>query len=140
MTAVGEVALAGEGWTPAPTRAFSAAIGPVWMRGEAGAREVLLPSTEAIANDHMGMVHGGALMTFADIALGIVAVDAIGAPRCATAQLNYQFVRGVSVGSAVCCRPELVRKTRRLVFARGLFTVDGETVGSADGIFNVFDA
>lgn len=129
-----------QGWTRLPTVAFSGAIGPTWMRGTPGAREILLPTGTLVANDHMGMVHGGALMTFADIALGVVAVDAIGAPRCATAQLNYQFVRAVPVGTAVIARPELVRLTRRLVFVRALFAVDGETVGTADAIFNVFES
>jgi acyl-coenzyme A thioesterase PaaI-like protein len=130
----------GEGWQRTPSRAFSAALGPLWMRGEAGAREVALPTGPEIANDFLRVVHGGALMTFADIALGIVAYDAIGEPRCATAQLNYHFVRGVTVGALLTCRPQLVRRTRRLIFARGLFEVEGEVVGSADGIYNVFDA
>lgn len=110
------------------------------MRGEPGAREVALLTGEMAANDHLKMIHGGALMTFADIALGIVAVDAVGEPRCATAQLNYHFVRGVTVGALVTCAPQLVRRTRRMVFARGLFEVGGEIVGSADGIFNIFEA
>ncbi|WP_052025395.1 PaaI family thioesterase [Novosphingobium sp. AP12] len=138
--AVDAAALEAQGWVPTQASAFSAAIGPTWMRGEPGAREVALLTGEMAANDHLKVIHGGALMTFADIALGIVAVDAVGEPRCATAQLNYHFVRGVVVGALVTCRPQLVRRTRRLVFARGLFEVDGETVGSADGIFNVFDA
>ncbi|MEW9854097.1 PaaI family thioesterase [Novosphingobium sp. M1R2S20] len=127
------------GWSPLGTRAFSAAIGQVWMRGEPGAREVCLPCGTAIANDHMGMVHGGALMTFADIALGVVTVDAIGGPWCSTAQLQYHFALGVKVGSLLLCSPELVRQTRRMVFTRGLFRVGEETVGSADAIYNVFE-
>lgn len=138
--AVDAEALEALGWQRTQASAFSAAIGPTWMRGEPGAREVALLTGEMAANDHLKMIHGGALMTFADIALGIVAVDAVGEPRCATAQLNYHFVRAVTVGALVTCRPQLVRRTRRLVFARGLFEVEGEIVGSADGIFNVFDA
>lgn len=134
-----ELSLEAQGWARVPTRAFSAAIGPVWVRGEAGSREIALQTGVEIANDHMGMVHGGALATFADISLGFVAVDAIGEPKLATAQLNYQFVGGVRVGNLVVCRPELVRRTRRLIFARGLFFVEDAPVGSADAIFNVFD-
>ncbi|VWX54849.1 PaaI family thioesterase [Novosphingobium sp. 9U] len=87
----------------------------------------------------MGMVHGGALMTFADIALGVAVVDAIGAPNCSTAQLQYHFAAGVKVGSLLVCVPEVVRRTRRMVFTRGLFRVGDETVGSADAIYNVFE-
>lgn len=131
--------LPGEGWEPLEMDNFSGVIGPVWWKGAPGAREVALLTGPALANNRADTVHGGALMTFADIALGIAAVDAIGEPRCATAQLNYQFMRGARVGSIVTCAPELVCRTRRLIFARGLFRVDGETVGAADGIFNVFE-
>lgn len=128
-----------QGWSALPTRAFSAAIGTLWARGEPGAREVCLPCSDAVANDHMGMVHGGALMTFADIALGVAVVDAIGGPNCSTAQLQYHFAAGVKVGSLLLCTPEVVRRTRRMVFTRGLFRVGEETVGSADAIYNVFE-
>lgn len=110
------------------------------MKGEPGARSVALPVTDLVANDHMAVMHGGAQMTFADIALGVATVDAIGgATNCATAQLHYNFARAVRMGSLLVCRPEVVRRTSRLVFTRGLFTVGDEVVGSADAIFNVFE-
>lgn len=83
---------------------------------------------------------GRAQMTFADIALGVATVDALGgATNCATAQLHHNFARAVRIGSVLVCRPEVVRRTSRLVFTLGLFTVDGDVVGSADAIFNVFE-
>jgi acyl-coenzyme A thioesterase PaaI-like protein len=131
-------ALEAQGWTRVPLDSYSATIDPVFMRGQAETREVALVTSAALANNRPDTVHGGAMMTFADIALGIGAVDAIGAPHCATVQLNYHFVRGVRVGQLVICRPQLVRRTSRLVFVRGLFEADGETAGSADGIFQSF--
>lgn len=109
------------------------------MRGDPGSRELALQTCEAIANDFLKVVHGGAMMTFADIALGVAAFDAATGMPCATAQLSHHFVRGVKMGVWITCRPQLVRRTRRLVFARGLFEVDGEIVGSADGIYNIFN-
>lgn len=111
----------------------------MWTRGEPGGREVCLPCTQAIANRHIGVVHGGALMTFADIALGLAVVDAIGGPWCSTIQLQYHFAAPVPIGSLLVCMPEVVRRTRRMVFTRGLFRIDGEVVGSADGLYNVFE-
>ncbi|MDE8653507.1 PaaI family thioesterase [Novosphingobium album (ex Liu et al. 2023)] len=133
-----ETALAADGWEQVHTTVFSAAIGPTWMRGRPGAREVALPTDKRVANDHMGMVHGGALMTFADIALGIAVVDEIGGAHCATAQLQYQFAGGAKIGSLVTCEPEVVRRTSTMVFTRGLFKADGKVIGSADAIFKVF--
>lgn len=132
--------LPGEGWEPLEMDNFSSAVGPIWWSGLPGERKVALFTGPALANNRADTVHGGALMTFADVALGIAAVDAIGEPRCATAQLNYQFARGVRVGSVVICMPEVVRRSSRLIFARGLFEVNGEVAGAADAIFNVFGA
>lgn len=135
-----ETVLEADGWVRLPTAHFSAAIGSTWMKGDVGARTVGLLAGEVTRNDHMGTVHGGALMTFADIALGVVTVDAIGAPSCATAQLQYHFAAAAPTGSFITCEPELVRKTSQMVFARGLVKADGKVVGSADAIFKVLDA
>jgi acyl-coenzyme A thioesterase PaaI-like protein len=132
-----EAELETEGWRKLPTRHFSAAIGTTWLRGETGAREVGLWTTPAIANDHMGIVHGGALMTFADIALGLAAAEALGGAAMATAQLQFHFTAAAPIGVLLVCRPELVRKTSQLLFVRGLFEAGGKTVGMADAMFKV---
>ena len=131
--------LTAAGWSPLATDAFSAAIGTMWTRGALDTREVCLPCTQAIANRHIGVVHGGALMTFADIALGLAVVDAIGGPWCSTIQLQYHFAAPVPIGCLLICAPEVLRRTRRMVFTRGLFGVEGEVLGSADGLYNVFE-
>lgn len=133
-----EASLEEDGWEKLPTRVFSAAIGPTWVKGEPGNRIVGLLSDERIANDHMGTVHGGALMTFSDIALGVAVVDAIGGPNCATAQLQYNFVAAARIGSLITCEPEVVRKTSQMVFARGLVKADNVVLGSTEAIFKVF--
>lgn len=126
------------GWQRLSVTRFSAAIGQTWVRGEIGSREVGLIAHEGIANDYGVVVHGGAMMTFADIALGLGVGD--GAPpgsAMVTAQLTYQFAGGVKIGALITCASEIVRRTSSLVFIRGLIKADDEVVGSADGIFKV---
>jgi len=130
--------LEADGWQRLPTLNFSAAIGPTFMRGEPGARIVALLTGPEIANDFMQSVHGGALMTFADISLGVAVADLLPEPNLSTVQLQYQFAGAVPAGSLVTCRPEIVRQTRQLVFARALYEAGGKVVGSADGIFRTF--
>jgi acyl-coenzyme A thioesterase PaaI-like protein len=132
---VTDAELEAAGWRKLPTRHFSAAIGAAWMRGEPGEREVGLITSPAIANDHMGIVHGGALMTFADIALGLAAAEALGGTGMATAQLQFHFTAAAPIGALLIARPEVVRKTSQLVFVRGLFEAGGKTVGMADAMF-----
>lgn len=128
-----------DGWHKLPTKHFSAAIGDFWIRGEAGAREVGVFTTRAMINDHEGMVHGGAMMTFADMALGVAAGEALGGGHMATAQLQFHFTAATPIGVLLTCKPELVRQTSQLVFVRGLFEAGGRTVGMADAMFKVLD-
>lgn len=127
------------GWHKLPTKQFSTALGQIWLRGEKGAREMGVFTTAAIANDHMGMVHGGAMMTFADMALGSAAGEALGGAYMATAQLQFHFTAATPIGVLLTCKPELVRQTSQLLFVRGLFEADGRTVGMADAMFKALD-
>jgi acyl-coenzyme A thioesterase PaaI-like protein len=129
-----------DGWRYLPVAAFSGVIGAVHVRGEPGARTVALDCGPQIGNDRIGNVHGGALMTFADMALGIRVADSAGHRQMATVQLSYSFAAGVKVGSRLSCAAELVRRTSQLVFVRGVFEADGKVVGSAEGIFRLFEA
>jgi acyl-coenzyme A thioesterase PaaI-like protein len=130
-----EAAFKADGWTRLPTIAFSATIGAAWMKGPSGQRTVAIVAQAGIVNDYGQVVHGGALMTFADMALGCGASDALDGGHLVTVQLAYQFAGGVKMGQLITCEPELVRKTSQLVFMRGVVKADGAIVGSADGIF-----
>ena len=132
--------LEAEGWKPLPTQHFSAAIGTAWIRGKPGAFEVGLVVDEVNQNDHMRARHGGALMTFADIALGTAVAGALGHTHFATAQMQIQLTASAPIGTLVIARPEVVRKTSRMVFVRSLFIGGDKTIASADGIFAVLDA
>lgn len=133
-------ALEADGWTRAPTQKFSAAIGPTWIKlGERGPTLAMI-ADDAITNENIGVVHGGALMTFTDIAFGAAVGWALNGVNCVTAQLQYQFASVAKVGALVTCQPEIVRKTSSMVFVRGLVMADDRIAGSADGIFKVLDA
>ena len=86
------------------------------------------------------MIHGGALMTFADIALGCGVADAVGVETpFVTVQLQYQFAAAAPLGAFVTCLPEVVRRTSQLVFVRGLLQVGERVIGSADGIWKLIE-
>jgi len=133
-------ALEAEGWEKLPIGPFSRAIGQSWAihRGDEVLVGVLFD--EITANENIGIVHGGAMMTFADIAMGYISSYSLGKDHCATVQLQYQFAGAVQVGEFCICETELVRKTRQLVFSRGLMKVGGKIVGSVDAVFKVLHA
>jgi acyl-coenzyme A thioesterase PaaI-like protein len=131
--------LSAAGWTCVEADGFTGQLGPIWVRGNGAAREIGFVAAPHHGNTHLGSVHGGVLMTFADIGLGYGAADALGGQHCATAQLQVQFVAIARFGDFITCRPELVRAGTRLLFVRGLIVAGGKTVASADGIWKVLD-
>ena len=135
-----EESLLADGWHRLPTVRYSAAIGPTFARRKDGVLTVALIAGEHLGNDNLGIVHGGALMTFADMALGCgVGVEGENS-MFVTAQLQVHFVAAAPVGSLVTCQPEVVRRTSSLVFMRGLIEAEGRTVASCDGMFKLLDA
>ncbi len=131
--------LEADGWERVQANSFSAKIGQTWTKGKSPEIVVgLIPDKDA-TNENLGIVHGGALMTFADIAFGIGVTSALGHAYCVTVQLQFQFVSVGQADSFVTCKPEIVRRTRQLVFVRGILEADGRTIGSADAIFKVLE-
>lgn len=130
------------GWTRLPSDNFLASIAAVWQRDQDG-----LPCIGIVCeprhDNGAGKMHGGIIMTLADMGLGR-AVGRLrnrdreaGAPWIfsPTAQLDVHFTGPVSIGDFVYCRPELSRLTRSLVFMRGTLHVGDGVVASAQGVF-----
>jgi len=127
------------GWrSVASDTGFNSLVGPFWLHDTEGAGLLI---GERHCNPHLGTLHGGIVMTFADIALGIGAAGVLGEQRTSTvtASMNTQFVAVAHVGEFLVCRPEVVRQSRHLVFVRGLICAGERTIASADGIFKVLE-
>lgn len=133
--------LKAEGWRRLPGINYTAALGPCWLRVMDGAVTVGLQAQEHLANDNLGIVHGGALLTFADIAFGCAVGYANGMKaNFVTAQLQFHFTAAARVGQFITCTPEVVRMTSSLAFVRGLIVAEERTVASADGMFKFLDS
>ena len=128
-----------DGWTPMGAGGFSEHLSPFWVRGGNADPEVGFIVEPRHGNTHMGSLHGGALMTFADLGLGYGVARVLGGANCSTAQLQLQFVAVAKIGEFVSCKPEVIRQTTRLIFARGLIRAGARTIASADGIWKVFE-
>jgi acyl-coenzyme A thioesterase PaaI-like protein len=88
-----------------------------------------------------GVVHGGVLMAFADHGLSFLAWEAAERAPCTTIQLNTHFLDAIEPGAFIVLRGEVTRRTRGLVFVRGVVAArdaDGlRDVGAMDGIWRV---
>lgn len=104
---------------------FEDGTGPFFVtRDERGIVTGFMPEQKNL-NGH-GIVHGGALMTFADFSLFMVAASNGDEVTGVTVTLNCEFVSGAQAGEMLTSRGELVRAGGSLVFARGMIFC-GET-------------
>lgn len=116
---------------------FEAYLGPYFDRIHDGAREFALLIDDRHVNAR-GVAHGGTLLTFADSCFGYAIWDATDHAPCVTVSQQSNFIASADVGDLVTCRPELVRKTREIVFIRGDFRVDGKVVLTSTAIWKVW--
>ena len=111
---------------------FSHHAGPFYFREEGPKPGVGFLSEPHHANLG-GIVHGGALMTLADMALWDICRRQIGLFKAVTVSFNADFIGPGPVGSFIEASGDMTKAGRNLLFARGLVTADGKSVLSFSG-------
>jgi uncharacterized protein (TIGR00369 family) len=115
---------------------FEIHTGPVFGRREKGERRyAFMP--QAHHCNMRGVVHGGMLMTLADMTLGQAVWDMTDNAACVTLNMQTQFLKPVKEGELIEVMPEMTRRTRALVFMRGDFIVAGEIVMTASSVWKL---
>jgi uncharacterized protein (TIGR00369 family) len=115
---------------------FEVHVGPAYQQGEPGSRCFAFRVDERHVN-RRGVVHGGMMLTFADLALGAAAWDLTDRAPCVTLGMQTQFLKPARIGDIVEVQPQLLRRTRALLFIRGDFLVDGEPVFTATSVWKL---
>lgn len=129
------------GWRPLPGEGFAAFIGPLWRRpgvGDAPPRFALLADERH--TNHLGIVHGGMLMSFADSGLGITVWELIGRQPCVTIQFGIQFLDAARPGDFIEADVEVLRRTASVVFVRGILRCGERRIAAADGVWKLVRA
>jgi acyl-coenzyme A thioesterase PaaI-like protein len=131
---------AADGWRALPGAAMPGSLGVPWARKVDGLWFYGLLTGPEHANPN-GVLHGGVLMAFADHTLSLLAWEAAERAPCTTIQLNTHLLEAVRPGEFIELRGEITRRTRGLVFVRGLIVVRQDDqvrdVGAIDGIWRV---
>ena len=131
--------LAAAGWKPMPADDYPALIGPFLARRAGDGWRYGFVAEQRHLNKG-GVVHGGMLVSFADDALGATVWEAVGRQPVTTVQLNTQFIAPVRLGELVEMRAEVLRRTRTVVFVRGVLEAGGRTAVHADGVWKILGA
>jgi uncharacterized protein (TIGR00369 family) len=117
---------------------FEIHVGPAFATGEKGARRYAFRA-EARHCNMRGVVHGGMLLTFADMTLGQAVWELTGDAPCVTLNMQAQFLKSAREGDLIETVPELTRRTGSLLFIRGDYWVGGERVMTASSVWRLFE-
>ena len=115
-----------------PVDSFEELVGPFYCRPDGdGVLCGFMP--EAKNCNGGGSIHGGALMTFADFALFMIAGGMETAVHGVTVTMNSEFVGAADPGRMLTARGEVIRAGGSLVFARGIISDEERAVLSFSG-------
>ena len=113
---------------------FEELVGPLCFKEDTdGQLRFAFEATPRHANT-AGQIHGGMLMTFADFALCLAAIQGLPGERCVTVSLNCEFTAPGQVGDFIESTAEVVRRAHTLTFVRGLITAGDRTLLSYSAI------
>jgi uncharacterized protein (TIGR00369 family) len=116
---------------------FNLYAGPVWrLPVEGDVRRFAL----VVADKHMntsGNLHGGVLMTFADIAMSQTSRAVSGAQSCSTVALSCDFIGPGKLGDVIEARVRVTRQTRTMIFLSAEISVGERILGVATGLWKI---
>jgi uncharacterized protein (TIGR00369 family) len=116
---------------------FNLHAGPIWrLSADGDVRRFAL----RVVGKHLngsGNVHGGVLMTLADIAMSHTARAVSGAPSTATVSMTCDFVGPGKLGEILEARVRVTRQTRTLVFLGCDIGVGARGVAVATGLWKI---
>jgi len=116
---------------------FNLHAGPVWrLPSDGEVRRFAL----VVADKHMnssGSLHGGLIMTFADVAMSQTARAASGAPATSTVSMTCDFVGPGKLGDILEARVRVTRLTRTMVFLAADIAAGERAVAVATGLWKI---
>ena len=119
------------------TSPFLETIGPLYSAGS-GATLVIGMRVEEKHTNARGTLHGGVLASIADIALGYGMATSTSPPTSmVTANLSVDFAGSAQLGDWIETSLDIQKIGSRMAFANVYFSVAGERIARASGVFLV---
>ena len=118
---------------------FTEHVGPVFVRGAEGARQIAFRVEPHMCNP-AGICHGGMLMTVMDVGLGFALHNALGGIRFTpTISLNFDFLSPGKLGDFLVCEGAATRHTNNTGFVSGQLIGSDGPVLNGSGLFKITD-
>lgn len=99
----------------------------------AGVRLRVLPSPAAA--NAVGILHGGSLSAWLDVAMYEAACAVAPDSHCLTATLQTQFLRSAKRDGAIVVRGAVIKAGRQSIFAEGAVDQGGRRIATATALF-----
>lgn len=119
---------------------FDTTVGPFYFKPDPDGRMRAAFRAEEKHMNVGGRMHGGCLMTFADIALFTTAYQEMEGKSGVTVQLDSTFIDGALVGELIEATGEVVRAGGSLVFVRGQITTGERMLMTFSGVIKKFSS
>jgi uncharacterized protein (TIGR00369 family) len=141
MNMTGVAAQIPEGWIKQSfPDTFSAHAGPFYFRDYSDRRPGVGFLSEPHHKNAGDMIHGGALMTLADMSLWDICRRVIGPFRAVTLTMNAEFINPGPIGKFIEATGEPVKIGKSILFARGEVRCEGATLLTFSGSLKRFEA
>lgn len=122
------------------TSPFTDLIGPLYGRGKGRDLEIGLRVVEKHCNAR-GSVHGGALATLADVALGYTMAFSTDPPgHLVTSNLSLDFAGSAGIGDWIQTSVDIQKQGKRLSFANCYISNGDQRIVRASAVFLVTGA
>jgi uncharacterized protein (TIGR00369 family) len=118
---------------------FIGLAGPYFWRADGDNAVEYGFRSEARHGNPNGVLHGGSVSTFVDTVIGCEVMRITGR-RCATINLNLQYVAGARAGDWISARVTVKKVTRTLAFIDGEVSAGDTLIMLASAVFRVFPA
>ncbi|KAF0181278.1 MAG: thioesterase family protein [Alphaproteobacteria bacterium] len=112
---------------------FETLVGPLVFRTEPDGRSRAAFMPEKKHLNGGGVIHGGALMSFADFALFGLSHEALKGAFAVTVTFNAEFVGAGAPGAMVEAEGRVVKQTKSLVFVQGVLSQGGQPILAFSG-------
>jgi len=127
------------GWQTYDLRGtFDQVVGPFYFRSDPDGRMRCAFRAEQKHMNAGDRMHGGCLMTFADIALFQTAYQEMEGSLGVTVQLDSTFIDGAYVGDLVEAMGEVIRAGKSLIFVRGQINAGERVLMTFSGVIRKF--
>jgi acyl-coenzyme A thioesterase 13 len=127
-----------KGWLTWISEPFEMLTGPFYFRTEpdGSTRGAFIPDEEK--RNGAGIVHGGALMTFADAFLGVLVYNLLDGQYTVTVTFNCEFLGAGEVNAPIYATGRLMRQTGSLAFVQAELEQSGRPIFTFSSVLKKF--